>query len=158
VAREVIDDKSKPESVRAEVQDVFNLVEQILCYYPPGEREIVLVPMTFHVKDYYQMTVEQYISELPDEVKAAEPLRLAMAWHAAKLIDNQEFSTDLRLDMRDALEEVIAGLQRAAADVEDAEDADPPIGGTVGIGCHRQQPELLIVRWLRGSRLHHTQR
>jgi hypothetical protein len=112
-----------PEPLRADAAYWSELMSDVLLYGSPSpERWVSMVPASFHSKDHYQILVEQTIAEMPEGVKAEIPGRLAMARTIAAEVDNSEYCLEFRIDVLNALEEVMIGLQRQDADeVEEVE-------------------------------------
>lgn len=121
IAYETWHDETKPKTLRAKAEKTFRkLNDRLLCGYPEG-RSIRLIPMPFRMKGYYVEMVEELILDLgASELEAAEPVRCQLARHTAQLIDDTGLSDDYRLEARDALDQVLAGLQDSAKDLVEA--------------------------------------
>lgn len=82
-----------------------------------GKRSIRLIPMSFKVSGFYQDMVAELILDLGGEqVEADHPVFCVLARHAAKLVDDQSYSADFRIDALDALNAVLATLKRRVTD------------------------------------------
>lgn len=79
---------------------------------------------------YYADTVEEFLLDLPEDVKAEHPALVCMAQYAATLVDNEEFSSDFRLDALDALKTILGALNPCTGDDDDAESEVEPYPST----------------------------
>lgn len=94
VACAVMDNEARPESVRREAQQVFADCSHDLLYTDGPEQRFRFYPLAFRVKGFYRNMVDDLLSCLPDEAKAANPVLVTLAGLSADLVDNQGFSTD----------------------------------------------------------------
>jgi hypothetical protein len=74
-----------------------------------------MVPMAFHVKDFYCDLVADTLARLPAEVVADEPVYCAMADRAAALVDDSSYSIDFRIEAYDSLKLCLSALEAAEA-------------------------------------------
>ena len=126
IAAAVVDDDTQPDELRDDAQLVeFRLSEVLLhqSHAAEGERSIRRLPVGFRWPQFYTQMVEEYILDLPAEVREDMPAHLLMARKAAKYCDNALYSSDFRLDSYDALNTILAALKSAAED-QDAEDEE----------------------------------
>lgn len=113
VACAVMDNEARPESVRREAQKVFDDCSHDLLYTNGPEKRYHLHPAAFHVRGFYRRLVDDLLSCLPDEAKAANPVQVNLAGLAADLVDNHQFSIDYRVEAVDALRGVLLALEPA---------------------------------------------
>jgi hypothetical protein len=117
----VIDDASAPDELLTDARDVEFALSEALCYQSHGvdECSIRLIPIGFKFPQFYTELVDKQLVDLGEDVVAENPARVAIAKHAAKLVDDALFSADFRLDAYDALNQILAGLKRAAEEDDD---------------------------------------
>lgn len=95
------DDRDNPNAYlqgmfdRGDAKYWLGLVNEILAYDGPGVRHLAMVPMTFKCKGYHTQWVDEFTAEMPESLRASVPGHLAIARHAAELVDNEEYSTDM---------------------------------------------------------------
>jgi hypothetical protein len=116
----VMDDPTTPKSMRNDAEHGMGYLNDMLLYGPPGGdgRSVVVIPAGFHVRDHFATMTEQWLAELPADVRDEQRALIQGARTIAAVIDNRSFSTDFRLDARDALADTLAQLQQASEDVE----------------------------------------
>jgi hypothetical protein len=123
-----IDDPATPDDVREHARNVFSDLNFWLAFSDarsyPGERTIRMVPIGMHWPGFYAEMVEELLIDLGPKVVDDQPARVALARHTAKLVDEQGFSTDYRLDSLDALNEVLASLKAAADEAEELAEVE----------------------------------
>jgi hypothetical protein len=116
----VTDDDTAPEELRADAAAVEFTLSEVLCFQShaaEGERSIRLVPIGFTWPQFYTQMVEEFVVDLPPEVREGMPAHVLMARKAAKYTDDALYSTDFRLDSYDALNTILAALKAEVEDV-----------------------------------------
>lgn len=88
---------------------------------------IRMVPALMHLEYAYQELTEEFLANLPDEVKAACPAEVELVKVAAKLSDNQGFSRDCRLECLQTLNKLMTRL-KSHADFAGRDIADEVTG------------------------------
>ncbi len=129
VAAAVVDDDSQPDELRCDAKDVEFWLSEILLHRPHGygadgkrERLIRLLPIGFRWPQHYTQMVDEFLLDLPTEVREDMPAHALMARLAAKYVDDGLLSSDFRLDAYDCLNQILAALKREAQDDDDAEE------------------------------------
>jgi hypothetical protein len=121
VAAHVVDDAGQSDEMRDAAYFVeFCLSEALLhqSHSADGERSIRLLPIMFGWPNAYSDMVDELLLDLGEDVVAENPARVAIAKHAARLVDDALYSSDFRMDAYDALNEILAGL-KAEAEVDE---------------------------------------
>jgi hypothetical protein len=129
LAWSVIDDDTAPDELRADARDVEFALSEVLCYQShgvDGERSIRLIPVGFRFPQFYTQMVDEFLIDLPPEVREDMPAHILMARQAAKYVDDALYSTDFRLDSYDALNMILAAMKaEVAGEVEEVVDDSP---------------------------------
>jgi hypothetical protein len=128
IAGSVIEDEDQPDDLRADAADVEFMLSEVLLHQShsaDGERSIRLLPIGFKWAQFYTQMVDEFVLDLPAEVREDMPVHILMARMAAKYTDDGLYSSDFRLDAYDALNTILAALKAAAADDEDVAEEVP---------------------------------
>jgi hypothetical protein len=98
--------------------DLYDELSDLLLYQPHGVagREIRLIPASFKWPCFYRDMIAELLLDLGDAV-SDQPVLVALAKHAAELVDNDLYSFDFRASCLDVLNELVAAL-KAEADGE----------------------------------------
>jgi hypothetical protein len=117
----IAEDESHPPLVRKQAAKREAELARILLYGDDesDERVIRLVPLPFRLRGYYTDAVAVLVVDLGPDVAQRFPGHVAMARFGAEAVDNRDFSTDYRLDMKDALDQVLSGLRELAEQEDD---------------------------------------
>jgi hypothetical protein len=105
--------------MRTAASDIEFALSEALCFQShsaDGERSIRLIPVGFRWAQFHTQTVDELLVDLGEDVVAENPAWVALAKHAAALVDDALYSSDFRLDCYDALSEILARLKPVEGD------------------------------------------
>ena len=113
-AAAVLDNEDRPYVLREYARNLYAQCSEILLRHNDPEKRFVLVPLSFHVRDFYRELWADTLARLPDQVVADNPVQVLMGGKAADLVDSS-YSTAFRLESLEAFNAVLANLEAEAA-------------------------------------------
>lgn len=119
LAWRVIDDDEASPQLRRDAERIVDHCTRLLCFGP--EWSAALVPVGFTWEGHYTELVEAFLIDIGERVCAERPAQVTMARQCAAAVDCQGYGTEYRLDLLSSLNEVIASLQQAKAELAEVE-------------------------------------
>jgi hypothetical protein len=111
------DDERRPQESREHAREFANKLGDVLCYQEfgaaPGDT-VRLCPIGFRMPGCYVDMVENFLLDLGGEAAAWSAVHVMVARMAAQYIDNDDYSTDFRLECLDSLNLILGSLKEYA--------------------------------------------